>query len=73
MLLIISTIVMLVFFVGLIVAERKAAMRDKAALGKLNDMVADLGMSAKARYQETFGREPTAEIPIYRGSATAKK
>ncbi len=62
MTIIISSVLMLVLFGGIVVVERRHARRSKEFIERSETMIADLAGRAEERYRAKYGRDPTGKI-----------
>lgn len=72
MAIVISSIAMLLVFLGIILIERKCSARSKEFLKKSDEMIADLASSVEAKYREKYGRDPTGKIAVIRDMPNKK-
>lgn len=73
MTLIVSSVIMLLIFGGILLVERKCSQRSKAFLKKSDEMIADLASSVEQKYRAKFGKDPTGKISTISDSPQKKR
>jgi len=66
MTLLLSSLMLLVIFVGIAIVEHRGAKRNKDFFKRSDAIVADLASRVDNKYRQKYGKDPTREMPIYK-------
>ena len=66
MTLVLSSLMLLIIFIGIAVVEHRGAKRNRDFFKKSDALIADLSSRVDDKYRQKYGKDPTREVPIYK-------
>lgn len=64
MTIVISSVILLFIFLGILVVEKRYHQRTDSLIKRSDEMIDDLANTVQEKYREKYGKDPTVKIPL---------